>query len=167
MKLECKDGYEITGFQISNIVKIACGSMNTLMDFNNRDGYYTHKRFAELVFEVLSDKLRLSKKLKLRHLRDPKQFIESCKYNFHLRKQKDLNLRSFQTKGDGWVFIRYNRDTNPNDIEKLDRQARDRIASRSIMHNERVSHDQRELGISSRLKLPDPKRDVLKLEGRK
>lgn len=129
MKIECKDGYEIGGFKISDVVSIAIARMKTLTDFKNKDSYYTHTEFANLCFETLKLELQLSRTLKLKHLKDVDEFVDSCKIHFHIRKSRDFTLRCFRTHGDGSVFIRYDIDTNPKDVEAFDRQARDRIAS--------------------------------------
>ncbi len=156
MRIKCKDGFETESFKMSDIVVQAIARMNPLTDFNDRSSYYTHKEFAELCLQTLCKEVGYLRNLKLKHLKNTKKFIESCKTHYHRRKSKELVLRSFRTIGDGWVFLRYNADTNPNDIKRLDLQAKERVANHIWKYNERVDFDRKQLKINTTLRLPDP-----------
>lgn len=157
MMLKCKDGYELEGFKIRDIVQVAIGQMKILTDFKNPDSYYTHSQFAELCLKVLCFELKCHTTLKLKHLEDSETWIKSCKREYHIRKMQDLTLRSFRSHGDGSIFIRYMAGTtNPENVRSLDIQARDFIAVRINKYNDRVVFDQKQLGIDGKLALPNP-----------
>ena len=147
MKIPCKDGFVISGIKMSDVVTVACGRMNVLTDFNNSESYYTPRQFGQLCLDEINFTIKSRKAIKLKHLKHPDKFIKSCRQYFHMRKNKDLTLRSAKHNIDGWILLRRDIDTNPNDIEQVDILSRDSIIKRANKHDKRVELDIKELGV--------------------